>query len=152
MRHEHRQMLGVARSWLLACASTEGLDEAHEGRWLMFGDSAIGARVVPVGTQRVLGHNGGGAGLISTRKETEFGEVAGRPAGQFSEPLDAGPDRASASDRLVSKAPSAPRRRGRAHPASREMSGRPTPGFRYSGTTVSLGAKGRIGIKPSSSC
>jgi hypothetical protein len=86
----------------------------------MFGDRAIGARVVPVGTQRVLGHNGGGAGLISTRKETEFGEVAGRPAGQLSEPLDAGPDRASASDRLVSKAPSAPRRRGRAHPASRE--------------------------------
>ena len=54
----------------------------------MFGDRAIGARIVSVRAKSVLGHHRGRVVLLATNEQTELGKIAGRPARQFLEALE----------------------------------------------------------------
>ena len=93
---------------------------------------------------------------VGTIEQAKLGEVTARPCRQFLEPLELAfvmriaP--ASWESAGFAGALSSTKARGGAPCLTSAMSGRPTPGFRYSGSTVNPCRTGRSWISPSSNC
>ena len=88
MRHEHREVLGIARARFLPSRVAEPLDKPQERCGIMLGNRTVGARVVPVRPKCVLRNNDRAAELFGAIKHAKLRKVAGSPGRQFTEPLE----------------------------------------------------------------
>jgi hypothetical protein len=81
--HQGREMLGITRDRFLARARHQHLDKAKEWRSVMFGNGAIGARVILIGTKDALGYDDRVAAFVIAMEQSKLREIAGAPAAQF---------------------------------------------------------------------
>jgi hypothetical protein len=88
MREEFGKVLSVSRRRFLPGTESEQFDKALKGRRIVFGDRAVGARVLLIGPERAFGKDQRAALFFVTIKETKFREIARRPATQFSETFE----------------------------------------------------------------
>jgi hypothetical protein len=88
MGHQCREMLGVARNWLLSRACAEELKETQEACGIMIGNRAVGTRITLISAKGPLWHHYRGAELVAAMKQTKFNKVAGCPAAQLLKALE----------------------------------------------------------------
>lgn len=88
MRHQHCEMRRIAGSRLIPRCRTEPFDQTQKGRGIVPGNRFVDARIVAVGVKRVIRDHDSAAALVAALEQTELGEIANRPGGQFLEPFE----------------------------------------------------------------
>lgn len=81
-------MLCIACNGLLSGTGGKHLDKTQEGFGIVFGNSAIGARIVLVGAKRALGDHESAAQLFIPVEQSKFDQIRSAPTAQLLEPLE----------------------------------------------------------------